>query len=70
MGLLLKARKALDKFDVTMVKGSLELAPNAWFLGETERFYDNSYAVKNFKMIADGEVVEEPMRDNLGSPSR
>jgi len=66
VGLPLEARKALDEFNVTMVKGPLELAPNAWFLGEIERFYDNSYAVKNFKTIVDGEVVEEPMRDDSG----
>lgn len=66
VGLPLEARKVLDEFDVVMIREALELAPGAWFLGEIERFYDNSYAVKDFKTVMDGDVVEEPMHDDSG----
>ena len=66
VGLPLEARKALDEFNVVMVREPLELAPGAWFLGEIERFYDNSYAVKDFRTVVNGKVVEEPMHDDSG----
>jgi len=66
VGLPLEARRTLDEFDVMMVRGPLELTPGVWFLGEIERFYDNSYAIKNFKTVVDGEVIEEPMLDDSG----
>jgi len=66
VGLPPEAKKALNEFEVVMVKRHLELAPNAFFLGEIDRFYDSSYAVKNFRTVVDGEVVEEPMHDDTG----
>lgn len=66
VGLSAEVKKALNEFDLLMVKIPLEVAPSAWFLGEVERFYDNSYAVKNFKTIVDGEVVEDVILDDSG----
>ena len=66
VGLPLRARRALSEFEVIMVKRPFELAPSAFFLGEIERFYDNSYAVKSFRTVVNGEIVEEPMHDDSG----
>jgi len=66
VGLPLGTKRALNEFEVIMVKRPFELAPSAFFLGEIERFYDNSYAVKNFRTVVNEEIVEEPMHDDSG----
>lgn len=66
VGLSTDARKALSEFKLLMVKKPLEIAPGVWFLGEIERFYDNSYAVKNFRTVVDGEIVEDLIPDDSG----
>jgi len=66
VGLSLEAKRALNEFEVIMIKRPFELTPSAFFLGEIERFYDNSYAVKNFRTVVEGEIVEEPMHDDSG----
>lgn len=66
VGLPTEAKRALNEFELLLIKGSLEVTPSVWFLGEVERFYDNSYAVKNFKTVVDGEVVEDVIPDDSG----
>ena len=65
-GLTPDAREALRGFELVLVKEPLELAPNALFLGEITRHYDNSYAVKGFKTVRNGELVDEHMLDDTG----
>lgn len=66
VGLTPGARRAMHEFEPVLLKTSLELAPDLWFLGEVERHYNNEYAVKDFKTLEDGELVEEPMMDDTG----
>lgn len=66
VGLPVDARKALNEFGLLMVKKPLEVAPSVWFLGEIERFHNNSYAIKNFKTVVDGEIVEDSIPDDSG----
>lgn len=66
VGLSTETRRALSEFELLMVKKPLEITPSVWFLGEIERFYDNSYAVKNFKTIVNGEAIEDPILDDSG----
>ncbi|MGB9809979.1 MAG: MBL fold metallo-hydrolase, partial [Caldanaerobacter sp.] len=66
VGLTLRARRAMQEFETVLIKTPLEIAPDLWFLGEIERYYDNEYAVKNFKTLEGGELVREPMLDDTG----
>lgn len=66
VGLTLRARKALHEFELVFVRSSLELAPDFWFLGEIERHYNNEYAVREFKTLENGELVDELMLDDTG----
>lgn len=52
--------------ELVLTRAPLELAPGAWFLGEVERIYDNSYAVKGFYTLSGGEVVEDKLLDDTG----
>lgn len=65
-GLSREVKEALNEFELVFSRKPLELAPNVWFLGEIERYYDSSYAVKSFKTIRDGELTNEPMLDDTG----
>ncbi len=64
VGLTPDTRKVLQEFELVLSRKPLEISPGVWFLGEIERYYDNSYAVKTFKTIRDGEIVDEPMLDD------
>lgn len=66
VGLSAEAKKTFDEFELVMAKKPLKIAPGAWFLGEVERFYDNSYAVRNFRTVVDGEIVEDVIPDDSG----
>ncbi|MEM2213595.1 MAG: MBL fold metallo-hydrolase [Candidatus Nezhaarchaeales archaeon] len=66
VGLPTEARRALKEFELLLIKEPLEVAPGVWFLGEVERFYDDSYAVKNFKTIVSGNVVDDVIPDDSG----
>ncbi|MEM4490077.1 MAG: MBL fold metallo-hydrolase [Desulfurococcaceae archaeon] len=65
-GLSPDTKKAIHEFELVLSRKPLELAPNVWFLGEIERYYDNSYAVKQFKTIQNGELIDDPMLDDTG----
>jgi Metal-dependent hydrolases of the beta-lactamase superfamily II len=64
VGLTPDTRKVLRAFELVLSRKPFEISPGVWFLGETERYYDNGYAVKAFKTIQDGELVNEPMLDD------
>lgn len=64
VGLSPMVRSSLQKFELVLAKEPLELVPGVWFLGEIERHYDNSYAVRDFKTVYDGVLVDEPLLDD------
>ncbi|MEM0217456.1 MAG: MBL fold metallo-hydrolase [Candidatus Nezhaarchaeales archaeon] len=66
VGLPVEARRALNEFELLLIEEPLEVAPGVWFLGEVERFYNNSYAIKNFKTIVSGKVVDDLIPDDSG----
>lgn len=66
IGLKPATRNILRDYELILVRKALELAPNAWFLGEVERYYDNSYAVRGFKTLVEGELVDDQMLDDTG----
>lgn len=61
-----KLREMLSKFEVVLLREHVELSRGLWFLGEIERYYDNSYAVKGFKTLRDGFLTDELMLDDTG----
>jgi 7,8-dihydropterin-6-yl-methyl-4-(beta-D-ribofuranosyl)aminobenzene 5'-phosphate synthase len=61
-----KLRETLRDFEVVLLKESVELSKDLWFLGEVERYYDNSYAVEGFKTVRDGSLTDEHMLDDTG----
>lgn len=66
VGLTSEARRSLGGFEAVLAKTPFELAPGLWFLGEVERRYDNTYAVKGFMTLSEGGLAEEPMLDDTG----
>ncbi|WP_440059074.1 MBL fold metallo-hydrolase [Thermogladius sp. 4427co] len=67
IGLSKEARNALETvFHAMLVRNPLEIFSGIWFLGEVERFYDNSYAIRGFKTIQDGVLIDNPMLDDTG----
>jgi len=66
VGLSPEIRKSISRFELVLLREHMELSADVWFLGEIERHYDNSYAVKGFKTLRDGTIVDEPMLDDTG----
>lgn len=64
VGLPPAVRSSLQRLELVLAKGPLELAPGVWFMGEINRHYDNSYAVKDFKTISEGILVDELLLDD------
>ncbi|MEM2207699.1 MAG: MBL fold metallo-hydrolase [Sulfolobales archaeon] len=64
VGLPPAVRRSLQRLELVLAKEPLELAPGVWFLGEVDRYYDNKYAIKNFKTISGGVIVDEPLLDD------
>lgn len=65
------AKEALSKHPgKLLIKGPMELAPGLWYLGEVERTYDNSYAIRGFYTVKDGELAEDPMMDDTAIAAR
>lgn len=65
-GLTPGTRRALSEFELVLTRAPLELAPEVWFLGEIERHYNNEYAVRGFKTLSEGQLIDEPMMDDTG----
>jgi 7,8-dihydropterin-6-yl-methyl-4-(beta-D-ribofuranosyl)aminobenzene 5'-phosphate synthase len=61
-----KLREALRDFELVLLKDSVELSKDLWFLGEVERYYDNSYAVGGFRTLHDGSLTDDYMLDDTG----
>ncbi len=61
-----EVRGLLNSFETVFLKEHVELSAGLWFLGEVERYYDNSYAVKGFKTLHDGSIINEQMLDDTG----
>ncbi|MGC9181387.1 MBL fold metallo-hydrolase [Thermogladius sp.] len=70
IGLTDESRRALERFRTLLTKSAFELAPGTWFLGEVERYYDNKYAVKGFKKLREGELVDDSVLDDTGMAIR
>ena len=61
-----KLREALRDFELVLLKDSVELSKDLWFLGEVERYYDNSYAVGGFRTLRGGSLTDDYMLDDTG----
>ncbi|MGC8983397.1 MAG: MBL fold metallo-hydrolase [Desulfurococcaceae archaeon] len=66
IGLGSESRRLIESTGALLTKNHLEVAPGIYYLGEVERYYDNSYAVKGFKTVKNGELVDEPSLDDTG----
>lgn len=66
VGLSPRIRESVGNFELVLLRDHIEVSADVWFLGEIERHYDNSYAVKNFKTSHEGFLTDDQMLDDTG----
>ncbi len=66
VGLSPEIRESMSNFELVLLRDHIEVSPGVWFLGEIERYYDNNYAVKGFKTLHEGSLIEDRMLDDTG----